>query len=635
MIKKSRLRTQKQKKGRRVILFLLIFAVLGMVGYYLEQYYGITAYLKDVLQPAKDTLSQNSSARGTFYDRNLKQLAITLERVSVYARTREIDSIQETATKLSDVLDLDKEILEDQLKNGVLRLWIAKDISQEQEIAIKNLHLPGVYLQRADKRFYPNDFRAAHFIGSVENGIGLSGVEFYYDRLLAGRKLQQEQERQPLSDSLDLVLTIDLKIQDILEDLVKDIALGEQAEKVAAYLLESETGEIIAGANLPGFNPNTFARYSQEQTEDMFLLPLCIPGQFRLFLRDAARLHAYAADNVSPLAWSLVPLNDDIGSQLRLWEWLGLEEPTQTDFYVPTLSGKKGADQQEPVNATTQYVGFVPESATPLSLLTACSILLNESKKIRPFVVKKVLDKETSVEVLLSGKEGAGLEVDGWSAFEGEQIKAIFHSMARKGGLNAYYLRDDILVSVGKGVHRKLFVNDFLFVTMPAGNNEVHMLIVVQRNPQGVHSKADEKKKSIEQLVEEKVERISVLQQISKSVADVREPEVGALDNFQGDNELESELSQHVKLPEKEKASPGVMPDLRGLSLRKSLRQLQGINLELKIQGTGRVVTQKPLPGTSLRGVAECFLMLEKQEKIVPKKFSTEVSGKETDEKLE
>ena len=270
MIKKSRLRTQK-KEGRRVIFSLLIIAILGVAGYQLEQHFGITTSIKGVLHSIRVTFSQQGPVRGTIYDRNLKQLAVNLERVSVYVRSREIDSIAETATRLSEVLALDKNKLEEQLESGVLRLWIAENISQEQEIALKKLKMPGVYLQRDEKRYYPNDSQAAYIIGAGENGIGLSGVEFYYDRLLAGRKIKQQGKEPPLGSSFDLVLTIDMKIQEILESLVRDIARSEKADKVALYLMESETGEIIGGANLPGFNPNTYAKYSQEQTQDLFL----------------------------------------------------------------------------------------------------------------------------------------------------------------------------------------------------------------------------------------------------------------------------------------------------------------------------------------------------------------------------
>jgi cell division protein FtsI (penicillin-binding protein 3) len=629
MIKKSRLRMQKQKKGRRVVLYMLLFVVLCAIGYPLEKYLGASAYVKEALHNIKSTFSQNAPVRGTFYDRNLKQLAVTLERVSVYVRNREIGSIEETAAHLSKVLSLDKDKLTDQLESGLLRLWIAKDISQEQEVAIKDLQLPGVYLQRDEKRFYPNELQAAHFIGYVENGIGLSGVELYYDRLLASRKLKQQEDNQTLSAALDLILTIDLKIQDILENLARDIAVNEQAAKVTVYLLESGTGEIIGGANLPGFNPNSFAKYSQEQTGNMALVPLCMPARFRLFLRDATMLHTHDVNGVSPSAWSLASDNNNLGSQLRLWEWLGLEDAVETDFHVLTQSVKTAASQQKPVTASTTYYGFVPESATPLSLLATYSILLNKGKMIHPFVVKKLLDKDSGVEVQLSGKGNTGLQANSWSAAGGKIIESLFRSQARLGASGTYFFRDDILVSVDGGDRQQFFINDLLFVNIPAGSNDLNMLVVVQRPPQGVSRGDNKKKKTLEQIVEEKVERISVLQQIARSVADVFEIEVGDEDNYQGKKELTSEISSGAKTLRVKKTIPGLMPDLRGLSLRKSLRLLQGISLNINIQGTGRVLDQKPRPGSSLKGLTECVLILEKQEDIAPKKFSKGLSGKD------
>lgn len=613
---------QKEKKGGRAILCLLILAVLGAALYQVERYYGITSSLEDLLHTVKSTFSGNGPARGAFYDRNLKQLAVTLERVSVYARTREIDSIQQTATQLSQILDLDKDTLEAQFKRGALRLWIAKDISQEQELSLNKLQLPGIYLQRDEKRYYPNDFQAAHIIGYVENGIGLAGVEFFYDRLLAGRKIKQQEKQQPSSNALDLVLSLDLKIQDILETLSEDIARNEQAEKVTVYLLESGTGEIIGGANLPGFNPNTFTRYSQEQTENMFFVPLCIPEQFRIFLRDATKLYAQPVHDLSPSAWSVVPENDDLGGQLRFWDWLGLQEPLKTDFYVPTQSGKTAAGDQKPAVEPSGSFGFVPESATPSRLLTTFSALLGKGDKIHPFVVKKVVDLETGEEVLLSENELSDSRLANWSAVAGERLKSFFHSHASRGASGAYFFRDDILVTALHGGRRQFLINDVVFATLPAGSNDMHMLIVVQRTPQGVRSELDEKRKTIEQIVEEKVERISVLQQIGKSIADFAEPQVGGEGNYQAGNRLAPELSGSVaKAVKEEQATPGVMPDLKGFSLRKSLRLLQGLPVELQIRGTGRVVDQKPRPGTSLKGITECVLILEKQENIVPDKL--------------
>lgn len=606
---------------------MLLVTLLGTAGYQLEKHYGITASIQAAVDSIKTTFSEKAPVRGTIYDRNLKQLAINLERVSVYARTREIDSIDETATHLADILSLDKNKLENQLESGALRSWIAENISQEQEIAIKNLKLPGVHLQRDEKRYYPNNEEAAFFIGAAENSIGLSGVEFYYDRLLAGRKIKQREEKQPLSSALDLILTIDLKIQEILENLVRDVARLEKAEKVAVYLLESETGEIIGGANLPGFNPNTFARYSPDQTEDLFFVPLSIPEKFRLFLRDAIVLQSYGVDQVASAAWSLIPKKNGFGNQLQLWDWLGLEDSPAADFHVPSQSEKTFASQQ-PVVASNIEFNFVPENATPFNLLRSYSILLNKGKKIHPFVVKKIIDKETGTEVLLSDQKVDKQHSDLWSGFAEERIALLFQAQARQGKSNSTFFHDSILVREEHHGFRRLIINDMLFVALPAGSHDLNMLLVVQRTPQGVSREENGEENSVEQLVEDKVERLSVLQQIAKSIADVVEPEIKGENNYQPQRVSINDLSPRTEDNAKKKAVSGVMPDLRGLSLRKSLRLLQGINVELQIQGTGRVIDQKPRPGTSLNGVQECVLILMKQEDVSPEKLSALRSGK-------
>lgn len=624
MIKKSRLRVQKPKKGRRVILYLLVILILGGIGYQLDRSFEIIPYIKEILVSFKASLSPKGPVRGTFYDRNLKQLAVTLERVSVYVRTREVDSITETTSRLSEIFVLSKELLKEQLESGVLRLWIAKDISREQEKMLKDLKLPGVYFQREEKRYYPGESHAAHIIGYVENGIGLSGVEFYYNQLLAGSQQKQKETKKNLGNRLDLVLTIDMKIQEILETLVRDIAVSEQADKVAAYLIESGTGEIIGGANLPEFNPNSFARYSQEQMENMFFVPFCLPEKYRLFVRDAIMLHSKDFDDVSPPAWSLVSENNDLGTQLRTWDWLGLEETLETDFYDAPQSKKISLAQQKPVTTSKSYFGFVPDTASPLNLLKSLSMLLGPGKIIHTFVVKKILDND-SLEGPQSPAEEKINVSSNRSPWHSNRVTSLFRSQAQQGVSNSFFLRDDIVVGVESGGYQRFYVNEMLFATIPSGKHELHMLIVAQRNPSGVSREKSRDSQSLEQLVEKKIERISVLQQVAKIVADVVEPETSEMDNYETPIPSPLVVPVERKKEVKKESIQDTMPNLRGLSLRKSLQMLQGQKLEIKIQGTGRVVDQTPQPGSSLKGVTNCVLILEKMENIVPGTYRKEL----------
>lgn len=617
MTKQSRLRVQKKKKNRKLIF---IIGLLCVFLYQCENQYHVTSQLRGMLTEAKKKFAENALDRGTLYDRNLKQLAVTMERVSVFVRTREIESIADTTSSLASILSTDREKLRGQLESGVLRPWVAEDISQEQELAIKDLDLPGIHLQKEEKRYYPNGSQAAYLIGYVEDGIGLSGVEFYYDRLLATRKIQQQEEQKPLSNTQDLVLTIDLKIQKILEDLVESISENEGAKKVAAYVIESGTGELIGGAQYPGFDPNSFTKYTQRAIENIFFTPLFLPDSFRVLLRDSALIYEKAGKAEGKLPWSLRGSSGGLGKQLQLWEWLRLGEKSRTDFFATKTSTGKTLKKRERVGDEVSF-GLIPETTTPMGLLAAYSVLLNGVSERSPFVVKKILDVESRKEVLL---EGVVVEAPFVETFIREpiaEVRKLYESMAQKEESSSYFLRDNVLlVTDSTAGNHQFAVNDLTFVTIPADTHELNMLVVVQRNPRPIQKKK-KKGRTLEQILDEKVDRISVLQQISATIADVVELDRTEFGNFQQKSVLGT--SQSPEKGAKNLTSiPGSMPDLIGLSLRKGLRLLDGSPIIINIEGTGEIVKQTPGPGTPLKQNTECFLILKKHDEVSLEKLS-------------
>lgn len=618
MTKQSRLRVQKKRKNRKLIFFIGLLCVFL---YQCEQHYNITTQFRGMLTKAKKKFAENALDRGTLYDRNLKQLAVTMERVSVFVRIREVESIADTAASLASILSIDRDKLKGQLESGALRLWVAKDISQEQELAIKNLDLPGIHLQKEEKRYYPNGSQAAHLIGYVEDGIGLSGVEFYYDRLLATRKIQQQKEQKPLTNTQDLVLTIDLKIQKILEDLVMVISENEEARKVAAYVLESGTGELIGGAQYPGFDPNSFTKYTQRAIENIFFTPVFLPDAFRVLLRDSAFLYEQAGKSESSLPWSIPAGEASLGEQLQLWEWLRLGEKSRTDFFATKTSTGKTKKKMNRVGGEDISFGLIPETTTPMALLAAYAILLNGESERSPFVVKKVLDIESRQEVLLKDVVSAEPYVGAFPHAPIEEVRRMYQSMATREETSSYFLRDAVLLATDSPEGKQQFaVNDLTFVTIPAGGHELNLLVVVQRDPEAVQ-KSKKQGVRLEQILDEKVERISVLQQISATIADVVEPESAEIGNFQ--KKRADDLSPDEEEQEQTITSiPGAMPDLVGLSLRKGLRLLDGLPVVIHIEGTGQIIKQVPPPGTPLKQDMECRLILKRHEEVTLEKLS-------------
>ncbi len=627
MKKKSRLRVLNRPRAKRGFLYVFLLAFFGLAAWQLDKRFEIVAFLRGGIGSAPSFDTDSVVQRGTIYDRNLKQIAVTLDRVSVYARKQELKSILATVKVLGEILSLDEKELQQQLESTALRVWLAEDISLEQEIAIKSKRLSGVYLQKEAKRFYPNGTQAAHLIGFAENGIGLAGSELYYDRLQASRKRQTE-EATRVNGPQDLILTLDLKIQDILDKIVEDISKRYKVRQVLAYIVEGRTGEVIGGSQFPGFDPNNFTKYSQDVLANRFVCPVVLPNKFRSFLRDVALLYGEDSPDPAKIPWSLRTNVGNLGSQLRLWEWLGLNDKPLTDFHLNMQSGEKLESDQKGALPPSPLLDMVPEHATPLNILTALAGLQNEGKAVKPFVVQKAGSDETR-EDLTQGLKNAEMETSNRKFLNLFDSIELFRSQARQGVAKSYFFRDEIAVSELKGTSWQLFVNELMLVTIPAGGNDLNLLVLVERQPDGPNSKNDIKLVTLEQLVEDKIERISVLQQVAKTVADVVEVELSEDSNYQGHKDPlpGPKKGRDAKITERPKLRD--MPDLRGQSLRKSLRVLQGMNLHFSIHGTGKIVSHKPAPGTPLKGITECILVLEKDEDVVPEKLSKRASAKQ------
>lgn len=255
-----------------------------------------------------------------------------------------------------------------------------------------------------------------------------------------------------------------------------------------------------------------------------------------------------------------------------------------------------------------------------MGLLAAYSVLLNGVSERSPFVVKKILDIESRQEVLLKGVVPDEPFVETFPHKPSAEIRALFEAMAVKKDSSSYFLRDDVLLaSDSTAGNQQLSVVDLTFVTIPADSHELDMLVVVHRDPRSV-GKRKKKGRLMEDILDEKMERISVLQQISATIADVVEPEHMDIRNFQSkDNSTSSEWNKEAK---NIISIPGAMPDLIGLSLRKGLRLLEGSPIEIKIEGTGRIVKQIPKAGTPLKQDMECRLILERREDLKFEKFT-------------
>lgn len=206
--------------------------------------------------------------RGVIYDRNGQELAMSVMVDSVFAVPSEIPDQASTASILGRILRTDPRELLARLKGSRNFAWIARKVDGDVSARIRALNLKGIYFQQEPKRFYPKRELSAQVLGYVGlDDEGLAGIERAYDDQLRGtpgkmivsldarRKSLGSIEKRP-DPGQNVVLTIDEKIQYIVETELDQAMADTHAVAATAVVQNPRTGEILALANRPTFNPN-------------------------------------------------------------------------------------------------------------------------------------------------------------------------------------------------------------------------------------------------------------------------------------------------------------------------------------------------------------------------------------------
>lgn len=239
--------------------------------------------------------------RGTIYDRNKRPLAMSIPVDSAFGVPAEIADENLAARLLSGVVGKPQEELEARFESSRSFVWIARKLPPEKAEAITALNLKGIYLQKENQRFYPKRDLAAHVLGFVDlDEKGLGGIEYELDHQIRGRSekiVVMADARQRWFDGgeaqresgADVLLTLDEKIQYITEREL-DAAIA-QTHSIAgsAMVMNPNTGEILALANWPKFNPNKASDAPAEARMDRAVSALYEPGStFKLVTLAAA-----------------------------------------------------------------------------------------------------------------------------------------------------------------------------------------------------------------------------------------------------------------------------------------------------------------------------------------------------------
>ncbi|MBS1063072.1 penicillin-binding protein 2 [Gluconobacter wancherniae] len=208
-----------------------------------------------------------SVKRATITDRNGQALAISLPVAQVYANPMELIDPEDAAKKLRQVLpQLDEAETVRRLSLKKQFVYIARDISPVQEIAINNLGIPGIYFEPGERRHYPLGRTAAQVMGGVDiDDHGVAGVERYFDQRLN-------------SDRTPLRLSLDVRIQAVVRDELQAAQDNFSAIGACAIVMDVRTGEVIAMVSLPDFDANDFGHAPNDARFNRAVTGMYEPG---------------------------------------------------------------------------------------------------------------------------------------------------------------------------------------------------------------------------------------------------------------------------------------------------------------------------------------------------------------------
>jgi cell division protein FtsI (penicillin-binding protein 3) len=374
--------------------------------------------------------------RGIIYDRNMRALAMSVPVKSAFAVPAEIADESLAARLLSGVLGVPQDVLETRMASSRSFVWISRKLPPEKVEAIEALNLKGIYFQDENQRFYPKRDLAAHVLGFVDpDEKGLAGIEYELDSQIRSKSekiVVMADARQRWFDGgeaqrergANVVLTLDEKIQYIAQRELLAAIEKTHALAGSVIVMNSNTGEILAMANWPRFNPNVASEAPAESRMNRAVAALYEPGStFKLITLAAAfdqditrpnevfdcengaiyiaghRIRDHKPFGLLNVA-DILAQSSDVGAikiavrlgAPRFYEYIrafGFGSPTGVD-----LPGESKGLLHRLENWSAISIGSVSMGqeigVTPIQLITAVSAIANGGLLIKPHVVQQI-----------------------------------------------------------------------------------------------------------------------------------------------------------------------------------------------------------------------------------------------------
>lgn len=563
--------------------------------------------------------------RGTIYDSTGATLAVSYTTYNVYVRAREVTMPSQVAYTLSQLLDLDfASVYEKVTKRSVSEVLIKMQVDGQTAEQIYNEKLDGVYLAETSDRYYPNGNLLTQVLGfiSVDN-IGQTGVEAYYNDLLKGidgySYVQSDLQGKEIGGSLryyvqatagdSLTLTIDSKMQLILEEALEQIMTEQTPKGVAGLIMNAKTGEILALSNKPSFDLNDVPRDDLETLFDQSRIKIVTdvyePGSTFKILTVAAALEE-----------GLCSLDDTFycpgyriidGERIRCWKTIGHGNQTLAEAFANSCNccfmdlalrlgvdkfyeymEKFGLGQKTGVDIAGEASGILMDKSqvrtvdlarmgfghavavTPIQLLTAVASIVNGGTYNIPKLLSLITEEDGDVTTVDTEVKSKNIV----SKSTSEIVNYLLECAENKTGKYTFVEGYNVGGKTGTaqkynengGIDQGKYISSFIG-TYPADDPEYIVFIMVDEPGAGAYY---------------------------GSIVAAPYGKIVFTNLFEYLGEEKQDESVEVKYV--------TMPDLVGLSLAEAGSRLKALNLYYELDGEGEFITdQLPPPNTMVQ----------------------------------
>ena len=644
-----------------LFLFLcLLFAGIAVRLFYLQIIAAENLAIRE-----QDQLSLNSvmkNPRGSILDRDGEELAVSIITGSLYVDPQEMregpdgsaikpppDIQRRAARLLAPVLDMDEEELVKDFSTQGRFLWIKRVMDpkeyEEAKKIIKDNQLTGLHFLPDSKRYYTKNRAAAQIIGFVGvDDNGLSGIEMVLDKELQsapsrrtlffdsrGREILDKNYKDPVKAKLpEVYLTLDSKIQYVLEEAMDRAMEKTKAQGAAAIIMDPYTGEILGMTSRPTFDPNHFGDYPVSSWNNKAVSMIYEPGSVfkpivgcmgltegiitpdTLFQDNGSiRIADRVIHNWDGEGNGLIPFSEVIKfsintGMVQLGMQLGAERmidySKRFGFGSPTgieLPGEESGILYEPQNMWEPDIATMAIgqgiAVTPLQELRAICAIANGGELLQPYIIKKIVAADGTV--LREGKKQVVRNVI--TTQVAAQMRSMMEQVVASGGGKSASIKGYRIagktgtaekLADGGGYATGQYIASFVgFV--PADRPKYAMLVMLD-TPKGAfygsQVSAPVFKDTLQQVLvakgiqpanSEGLPSLNELEQNSKAVGS----------KFKGVPQIQVMPNGKIKLP-----------DFKGIDMRSAAELVQQGHLRLKPYGSGKAFSQRPAPGAEV-----------------------------------